>query len=121
VAALGAKKVLKTLHTSLRLSKSAVRAMLRELPALLSDGALEQLVAAAAAGAATPDERSSVSALCAEHLSARLPRRAFEAAAARLVDSLGLAPATAPATAADPDAREPSGGGAPAVAEGPRG
>ena len=75
--------------------------MLLALPTLLSDAALDDVVASAADGAASADEKEAVRALCEGHLERGLRgggdtgegrggKAAFEAAATRLCEALGL-------------------------------
>ena len=72
--------------------------MLLALPTLLSDAALNDVVASAADGAASADEKEAVRALCEGHLERGLRgggegrggKAAFETAATRLCEALGL-------------------------------
>ena len=74
--------------------------MLLALPTLLSDAALDDVVASAADGAASADEKDAVRALCEGHLERGLmgggegragkAKAAFETAATRLCEALGL-------------------------------
>ena len=79
-------------------SSHEVRAMLLALPTLLSDVALDEVVASAADGAGSAEERDAVRVLCEGHLERGLRgegegrggKAAFEAAATCLCEALGL-------------------------------
>ena len=95
VRSLGPKRVVRTLAESLGVPKGALRRTLRDLPHLLADEAVADVVRAASAprGAETEAEALAVERLLAAHLAGALDaplRESFGAATRELVEALGL-------------------------------
>lgn len=95
VAALGAKKVARTLQRSLHVEKKELMRAVRSLPGLLDGEAVEDVIASAAGAEGGEEEADEVRALLRTHLARELEREglrhSFRAAATELCDALGAA------------------------------